>query len=219
MTAHEFSARAILDQMMSDPAGAQVLQTAYAGLRDGRWSEEYMDAIGQHGVRARTGWPMEQVAAFARVHGMVAAGDVAMVPVSTDGPPHADGEREANAAALSNLPHPFTASVGMTQQCGDSDGAVAWSEPIEVTVATRIIEPSADDFSRPYGLHYMIPPGKATLEIGSSLPSRTLMHLAMEGGAVARWPYGYSCFRLFVNLDYAAGIDRLAEGFEPMAAR
>lgn len=217
MTVHISTADHMLDHMMSELEGQRALHATHQGLRDGRWSEEYIDAIGQHGVRSRSGWPMAQVAAFAVVHGMIVAGDVAMVPVSTDGPPCRDSDRAANVAALSNLPHPFTASVDMEQNCGDGDGMIAWTEPIEVTVSTRLTDLMPNGVRYPHSLHLVIPAGKATLEIGSSLPSRTWMHLALEGGAVARWPYGHSRFRLFVNLGYAAGIERLGESLEPAA--
>lgn len=215
MTVHISAARTALDRMMSEPAGVKAVHSVHQGLRTGRWSKEYVDSIGQHGVRSATSWPMEQVAAFAEIHAMITSGLVAMVPVSTGAPPRRDVDREANAAALANLPHPFTASVNMDQQCGDFDGTVEWSEPIGVSLATRLIECEPGGVTRPISVHYMIPPGDAPLEIGSSLPSRTLMHLAMEGGSVARWPYGQSRFRLFVNLDYVAGIERMASGWQP----
>jgi hypothetical protein len=215
MTVHAATATTMLDRMMTDPRGMQALHSTHQGLRAGRWSKEYMDAIGQCGVRARTSWPMEQVAAFAQVHSMVTRGLVVMVPVGTGGKPGKDDQREANAAALAHLPHPFTAKVDMNQNCGDGDGMVYWSEPIEVSMATGLIEREPDGTTRPVSLHHFIPPGRATLEIGSSLPSRTWMHLTLEGGAVARWPYGHSCFRLLVNLDYAEGIYRLGEALEP----
>jgi len=215
MTVHLSVAKAILDRLMSDPAGIKAFHTAHQGLRSGRWSHEYVDSIGQHGVRARSSWPMEQVAAFAEVHGMIARGTVAMVPVGTDGPPNRDDQREANAAALADLPDPFTAYVNPTQNGADADGFLSWSEPIEVSLATGLIERDVDGSTRPYSVHYRIPAGTAPLEIGSSLPSRTWLHLVLEGGSVARWPYGHDCIRLFVNLDYAEAIERLAASLEP----
>lgn len=214
MTIHISAAREMLDDMMAEPECLQVMHSVHQGLRKARWSNEYVDSIGQLGVRSRSSWPMEQVAAFATVHAMITSGRVAMVPVSTDGAPHPDKEREKNAAALSSLPHPFTASVSMTQNNADCDGHVSWSEPIEVSAATGIIGQEADGTTRPLSLHFMIPPGDAPLEIGSSHPSRTWMHLAIDSGAVARWPYGHSCLRLFVNLAYMSERLEMAERLE-----
>lgn len=47
--------------------------------------------------------------------------------------------------------------------------------------------------------HRILPPGQASLEIGTTLPSRTLLHMC--GGGVARWPYGSETVRLLVNLE------------------
>jgi hypothetical protein len=199
MTVHLVAAHAMLDDTMATPEGAAALHLVSQGLRNGDWDDGlgYVDAIGQLGNRSHSSWPMEQIAAFAAVHGMIHTGAVAMVPVATRGTPRPDKDREANAGALSSLPHPFTAAVDMDQRTAECDGMVYWSEPIEVSVATEIIE---DD--RPLSLHYMLPPGSAPLEIGSSQPSRTWLHLVLDGGAVARWPYGHSCFRLLINLAY-----------------
>ena len=80
------------------------------------------------------------------------------------------------------------------------DGMIRWTEPIEVSVATGLIEiAKGEERPGPIALHYQVPPGEAPLEIGSSLPSRTMLHL-LDGGKVARWPYRHSEFRLFINL-------------------
>jgi len=75
---------------------------------------------------------------------------------------------------------------------------------------TGLIARNRDGSTAPYLLRSKIPPGRAVLEIGSTLPSRTWAHLVMDGGAVARWPYGYSSFRLFVNLSFAEMRERMA---------
>lgn len=145
----------------------------------------------------------KQVAAFAAVHSLIDSGKVAVVEVDTGSPPGADKEREANAAALADLPHPFTCSVDMSQHNAAGDGMITWTEPIRVTLATGLIERLPDGSAGPVALYSVVPPGRAPLEIGSSHPSRTWLHLR-EDGAVARWPYGHSCVRLFLNLDRPA---------------
>jgi hypothetical protein len=196
---HESAAQKMFNELMETPDGALTYQIVHAGLRDGRWSERYMDAIGQHGVRSRTSWPQNQVAAFGFVHLSVVRGEVALVPVSTLGTPRRDSCREENAAALANLPHPFVAEVDADQNCGDCDGIIKWTEPIEVTVCSGLSERTDSGVLLPVPLHVMIQPGEAPLEIGSSLPSRTWLHLR-EDRAVARWPYGHDSFMLFVKV-------------------
>jgi hypothetical protein len=142
---------------------------------------------------------------FATVHSLIHSGRIAVTRISTADTPGCDRDRAANAIALSRLPHPFTAWVDVKQRGADRDGTISWSAPIEVSLATGLIDRRPDGCTRPYSLHFMIPPGEADLEIGASLPSRTWMHLVVESGKLARWPYGQSCLWLFVDLRHLTG--------------
>ena len=196
---HAADARTLLDTMTQDPDGGEALGLAYAGIRTGRWGAGYTAAIGQderHGLD----WPMEQVAAFTMVHFKIQAGDIAQVMISVRATPERDEDREANAAALADLPRPFRAAVDLHQDKHPGDGMLHWNEPIRVTAATGLIDRNEDGETFPLPLTMMIPPGKAVLEIGSTLASRTWTHLDTARGSVARWPYGESLLYLFVNL-------------------
>ena len=200
-TMHEQCAEMMLDQMLDDPDGPETLALATQGIRDARWGQDFIDAIGQHGRLPAGRWPMEQVAAFTKVHALIYSGEVAQVAVGTSGEASPDAEREENAATLATLPRPFTAAVNMQQRLSPrGDGLVRWDEPIWVETFTGLINRCPDGSTAPYLLRFLIPPGTAPLEIGSSLPSKTWEHLVAGRGAVARWPYGYSAFRLFINL-------------------
>jgi len=201
ISVHESVANTTFDDMMSQPGGPEMLAAAQLGLWKKQWDEDYVNAIGQPWGRS-TGFPPAQLAMFAMVHSLVHSGRIAMSRVATVGTPGRDRDREANAAALSRLPYPFTASVDMRQRGADHDGIVSWSAPVEVSLATGLIDYRADGSKRPYSLHFMIPPGEADLEVGASLPSRTWMHLVVESGKLARWPYGQSCLWLFVDLGH-----------------
>lgn len=205
---HVHMARELLDGMMAASHGPAVIRETHRAIRERRWKAAYIDSIHQS---TYSGWPMEQLAAFAVVHSMIYSGLVAQVPVSTLGPPRKDADREGNAAMLARLPHPFSAWVDMEQSNDVGDGVIEWSEPIEVSLCTGLIEREEGGITYPISLHYMIPPGSALLEIGGSLASRTWTHLVDERGSVARWPYGHSVFRLFINLDFAAMRDRWVE--------
>jgi len=206
MTIHLYCARTMLDSLMAKPDGGQVIHQYNLGLRNGRWPADYVDSIGQISLRHADTWPLEQVAMFAEIHAMIGCGNVAMVEVETGGPPSADKEREANAGAAAGLSPPFTCSVDMSQNNDGRDGVVTWTEPIRVTLATGLIERHPDGSVGPVALHSVVPAGHAPLEIGSTHPSRTWLHLREEG-AVARWPYGYPWFRLFLNLDRPAWVE------------
>jgi hypothetical protein len=204
----EHAAAILLDKLMSDADGISALHLARTGLREDRWGREYAEAIGQSS-RYGAGWPMEQLAAFTMTHALIYGGQAGLVLMQTSGEPQPDREREANAAALAVLPRPFSATVDMRQNNERGDGVLRWSEPVTVQMATGLIDRREDGSTCPLLLHFRIPPGRAPLEIGSTLPSTTFMHLSMDGG-VARWPYGYSRIHLFVNLGPHM-TDRLAE--------
>lgn len=206
MTDHENWAELALERFLGNPDGLETLRLARHGLRSGQWDDEYIAAIGQHGILAPTSWPEEQLAAFAELHALVFGGSVATVLIGTGGKPHADADREGNAAILATLPRPFRATVDMHQQFQQGDGSLVWDEPVRVTLATGLIEHCPDGSTYPHTVSFKIPPGSAVLEIGSSLPSRTWSHLIDRAGKVARWPYGYSHIRLMVNLDLSSMI-------------
>jgi hypothetical protein len=212
-TVHERSAQMMLDQMMADPDGPETLRLAYNGIREKRWGADYIDALGQN--PRGNGWPMEQVAVFTRLHAMTYSGLIATVTVSTRRPPRADRDREGNAALLADLPHPFTACADMHQSNEGGDGLVEWSEPIRMSVATGLIDRDPDGSTRPLPLRFMMPPGSAVLEIGQSLASRTWSHLVMDGGRVARWPYGHPRLWLFINHDWGSWQSELLREFLP----
>ena len=193
---HEWIAGEHLDQMMAEPDGAEAIRRARQGIRDGRWGSDYTDAIGQGPFSS---WPMEQLAMFAQVHAGIYGGTIATTRIRTAGPPGRDAEREQNAQTLARLPRPFTAAVDRYQGNQGGDGTLRWDEPITVELATGLIDRHADGTTRPLLVSYQFPPGRATLEIGQSLASRTWQHLLMES-YIARWPYGQSRIWLFLNL-------------------
>lgn len=217
MTDHETWAMLALERFMEDPDGPEVLNLARHGLRTGQWDDEYVAAIGQHGLLEPTSWPEEQLAAFAHVHNLIFGGSVATVLVGTGREPQADSDRKGNAAILATLPRPFRAEVDMGQQFKQGDGRLTWDEPIRVALATGLIERRPDGSTYPHTVSFKVPPGSAILEIGSSLPSRTWKHLVDRQGKVARWPYGYSHVRLMVNLDETSMISHLAMGYRERA--
>lgn len=216
---HVSMARSLLDTRLADPNGPAMLRDAREGLIEGRWGDDYIDALGQDGRHGRESWPLEQVEAFAILHSMVYGGRVASIRIGTGAKPLRDREREVNAAALSRLPRPFTAYVDTDQSNWPGDGVLEWDEPIHVSLATGLIERAPDGSTFPIPLHGMIPAGSAPLEIGSSLASRTLTHLTVDGSAVARWPYGHSLIWLFVNFDLLRAQEQWMEEMQPGKAR
>jgi hypothetical protein len=180
-TIHEDAAMEDMEESIKDPYWVDVLAQVTEGIKDGSYTADYIDPIGQPG----RGWKPEQVWAFTKIHALSQAGRLARVTLRIGDTPHADSRREQNAAALSNLRDSFVAHVDMHQHGADSDGYLEWTDPIVLR------SPGMPRLS--------IPAGQLPLEIGTTMASRTQLHLYMHGG-VARWPYGHDAVTLLIQV-------------------
>lgn len=202
MNVHEEAAGTVPDELLGDPLSAACLADARRRLRAGAFDGDYVAAIGQThwGVRA---WPMEQVAAFLVVHAELGAGGIASVRIEVGEGPSGDACREENAAKLSQLPFPFSASVDLGQRNSSAgDGWLEWSEPISMrkSVGVGFVGEHGRTYPvcRPYSVRAST--GRCVpLEIGDSKPSVTLLHLVSGNRSVARWPYGSPFITLFAG--------------------
>jgi hypothetical protein len=207
-TFHQRAAQDLLDRMLDHPGASRLLADTRQRFKlsadhPATFDDDYAAAIGQTLRSVPAGWPMEQVAAFAAVHTMVCAGEVAQVLIGAsglDGGPVLDSHRDENAAKLAELPAPFQAAVDAAQRGGDCDGTLKWDAPITMDAASGLVLLAScrDAVKHPVPIVATAAAGWAPLEIGSTMASRTLLHLLQEG-AVARWPYGSDCIRLLVR--------------------
>lgn len=190
----------MLDRILTrEPTAAALVRTRNR-LADGtHFTSGFVDAVGQMHRIAPGRWPVHQVAAFLGIHAGICAGRYAMVQVEVGATPRPDAERSANAVALAGLPEPFSADLDVYQNAADEDGAAAWSEDIVVTRSTGV--PYTAGCSTPESLTAptAIRPFEVPLEIGTTLPSRTLLHLEEDGG-VARWAYGSTDLCVLLDL-------------------
>ena len=201
-TEHERAAGKLARRLLGTPEGAHSLHLAYKGVSE-RWEREYVDAIGQHYIYSdRCDWPLEQIACFALVHGYLGNGTVGRVLVRAGGEPGRDSDREHNAGLLAEMPEPFVAELDMSQNCADSDGVLRWTEPIQVHVATTEREDGVGGECAVLA-PAVIRPGRVPLEVGSTMPSRTALHLREDRG-VAHWPYGSDWIWLLVRMEHLA---------------
>lgn len=197
ITLHEAVFNQMADEWAAKPGGAELLDTTERQIKGNFWSQEYRDAIGQPFGGCTPG----QVASFAYIHTAINRGQIGRVMIRTDGTPARDRERESNAAGLSNLPEPFSAWVDPKQSVDSfGDGILEWAEPIEIEVATGEFTINLDGTTGQKTKLITIDPGWAPLEIGSTQPSRTMLHF-LDEEIVARWPYGHEWVTLFVGLD------------------
>jgi hypothetical protein len=196
-TVHEEAAMVGFREFMSTEDGAKALQVYFAGLKEGRWEADYVQAIGQHAWLEPSQWPMEQVYAFMMVHHMIMDGEIGKVQIGPVSGPSADRDREVNQLAISDLPGPFVATVYRDQKTSEyGDGRLEWAEHIQVEQSTGVpyIDPCGN--FAPLIAVKTLPPGGVPLEIGTTHASKTLDHLTRFGG-VARWAYGSDRILLF----------------------
>lgn len=197
-TLHDRMASSLLDQMLYSPSAAQALAQTRQDLRNDRISAAYRDRIGQTQRRAAY-WPPAQAAAFLRVHTGLMSGEFAVSLLEVGEIPVADAAREMNAERLQRLHPAFSARLSTDQAGADADGELCWSQPIRAQRSTgKASTETGDGRTRPEVMPFEIPPGCIPLEVGSTYPSRTLMHLIKHGG-VARWPYESTVVALMWN--------------------
>ena len=197
-TVHETFARGLLEQMQDSPIGRQNMAFVQHSINC-ESDESYLDMLGQHPWHSASGsWAPEQLACMTALHSDITEGRIATACIKVGAEPGPDREREENAALLATLPHPFKADLSLTQHMADSDGGFRWTKGIQVHVQTGTVIDDPDGVPRSDAVRVPIKPMSVALEVGSTLPSRTIWHMRREFG-VARWPYGSDVIWLMVN--------------------
>lgn len=191
-TAHEAGAKDALRRLLRRPHGGELLQIAERSISTGKWSFEFLSAVGYSGETTREA--PEQLFITAWIHNKLMTGELLTVMVRADGPPRADCLREENNARLRALADPFRASVSLTQHYADSDGDLEWTEPV---MGSQTVWPD-DDHPREQWVY--VEPFSVPLEIGTTKPTRTAWHIN-EGRGIARWPYDTDWITIYVAPD------------------
>ncbi|KIF66271.1 hypothetical protein HY68_36820 [Streptomyces sp. AcH 505] len=201
-TSHERGAHAVLDRMMTrEHTAAALVRTRNRLAGSDHFTPGFVAAVGQMHRLTPGRWPVHQVAAFLDIHAAVGAGRFAMVHIGVGTAPRPDTERAANAAALTDLPDPFTVRLDLGQNAADEDGIVEWSEDIVVTLSTGVSYTAGCVIPEPLTMPTIVRPSRIPLEVGTTLPSRTLLHLEEDGG-VARWAYDSTDICVLLNLQH-----------------
>jgi hypothetical protein len=155
----------------------RALLASYRNMIEDRTGIEYTNAIGQ----PYGGWTDGQVAAYSRVHYLVATGKVAKLRIPVEASPGRDADREGNQRRLTEgLPDEFNAEI-YEGNSHDGDALLSWPHDS--------VMPWIDGYGIESERRLCEWTNTAPLEIGYTDASRTLLHLG-EGGIVARWPYG-----------------------------
>lgn len=164
---------------ISNPDCARMIHLTRESIKSGRWGDRYISIIGKP---ERGPWTIGQLWAAALVHGGLSAGEIVIRRIPVCATPSPDRMRKDNAEALASMPEPWKPSLDMEQANGDCDGILSWDQ------AVAFLQAETDD--KPYGSLVRVEPKSGVpLEVGSTMPSRTWLHL-FGNLAVARWPYG-----------------------------
>lgn len=174
-TMHEQVMDAWAEGLRKTSEGRAVLDT-YRDMIEDESGIAYTNAIGQ----PYNGWPDGQVAAYARVHYLVASGAVRQLAVPVGAKPGQDADRSGNQDKLNaGLPPEFTAEIYQGNS-HDGDALLSWPQD----AAMPWIDGLGNEEQGPLCEWS----GSAPLEIGYTYASRTFLHL-FDTGIVARWPY------------------------------
>lgn len=215
MTIHEDAARVLLEEYQADPERAATLANMIASLREGAYNHQLIAWVGQTQSDPAY-WPPHQVAALIDVLEGLAHGFILRRRIPVGEMPGPDADRQGNAARLSKAPDPFHPRLDMSQNGADCDGTLSWDVPVNLwrALGARV--------EHEKGLHgslhapFEVRPWRVPLEVGYTLPSRTLFHLMLEG-AVARWAYEDEEICLLLDLrrlGAMAGTRQLPAGIE-----
>lgn len=167
--------------LLSNDGGGRVLAECLKMMRDRQYSD--LDSI--HQRSAHLEHTIYDAYAFCQMRILVASSDVLRFTIDVGCEPSSDCQIDLNNAALSDLPVPFTAVFRPEAGRGaKSDGHLKWDK--------KIMAFAYD------GTGIQVDPISVPLEVGTTLASRTLVHVYQDRG-VARWPYGSDKIYVFLN--------------------
>lgn len=179
-TLHELAAERAYEYHMSDPDFVTMFQQFLGEVDD----HVYDDILPALGIDQRARGNHAQMYAAWRVVTELAIGWITATCIYVGHPPAPDRERDVNRERLARLPHPFIAHVDTTQFYAEQDGTLEWTEPIQLG------HWDIGEDGSPTWTYRTLEPGLGALEIGSTKASKTLHHVMLNAGGVARWPYG-----------------------------
>jgi hypothetical protein len=191
-TWHERAIERKIDRMIVDDPGSAMTFLRLArdlNHKEGHWHPDLVDIVVQ-GEGGR--YDIHDAYCYAVFLGFLTRRKVAFRTFGTDGPPARDREKEQNDAIFRGLDPESPFFGEFHGGAGDSDGVFGWRKPIEMYLI-------APDTPEEYEV-IEVPPTILPLEVGTTMGSRTLLHL-MEDRGIARWPYGHDILHCFYVVD------------------
>ncbi|NEB42230.1 hypothetical protein [Streptomyces sp. SID14515] len=186
MTVHEDAAQVLLEERQADPDSALTLAKMSASLYEGTYNRQLIAWVGQT-PQDPAYWPAHQVAALIDVLDGLAYGRIVRRRIAIGETPGPDADRHGNAARLRNLGAPFHADLDRSQNGADSDGTLWWDQTVNFWRALGVRTLHQQGIHGSLHAPFEVRPWRVPLEVGYTLPSRTLMHLAVESGCPQPW--------------------------------
>ena len=192
-TWHEIHARSSLEEAIHQHGLLQAY-TAIDLEREALWCRDAecrhhtdVPVVGQtHGSEG-----IEQLWSRAHIRALMCSGRVLQVHFRAVESPAGDHFAEENHKRLTEAlaGEPLEIEVWSSAGGLDADGKIRWASPIPLRLPQ---ENGTEDV-------LTLLPGSAPIEIGYTLPSRTMAHLTYDG-AVWRWPYGSAGLWLLIAI-------------------
>ena len=193
ISTHKRAVMEVVDHLMAESRELRECLFDYQQkLHAGFFSQSYVDAVLQKWNRR--GYDIHDAYAFCQVHRQLCSGSIASTRVYIGATPRADKEIAYNNSVVRGNEN----SLFFGEFWGalaDDDGYITWSKPLEFEVTKCSLTDDTIERSS-----VLIEPRRLPLEVGTTEGSRTMVHLAFEGG-LARWPYGSEELYVYVVID------------------
>jgi hypothetical protein len=197
-TLHQEAFANAFDEHIQDPLLCKAVVQFRRRLQAGAFPNSFVDVCFQSTTnRSPT---MLEAYGFLRLWDHLLEGEMYLLRIPIGGTPFGDQCIESNQTLLNRVPKPFHALFVPERGRGaDDDGHLKWDVPVtgRRVVGGRLVKEPCQ-------------PTALCLEVGSTVISKTLIHVAQ--GGVARWPYGHKWITALVA--HQSLLDRLYGSLE-----
>lgn len=165
-----------VQEQMSDPEYCKAIAEYTGKLNSGFFGKAYVDVLGQ---KYRSGYDVYDTDSFARIHGMIMDGEIAVFQFYVGQTPPADSQIETQNEILSEVDGISDSKFwGGTQ---GRDGYISWDKPRHAVIYNK-------NSSRMLTIRGESPGKACAIEVGTTSFEKTWFYL-VEQRQVARWPY------------------------------
>lgn len=165
-------------------------------IRKGYYDKNYIDSIFQLDIRSQ--FDAHDVYFFYLIHEAILSGKIIKTEVYVKETPFADKDIENNNRVLkNNLPLFFEAKFNPTYGYGyNDDGKLKWTKPLFFEKTTL------NEKNEQVKQFVKVGPRSTPLEVGTTKPETTFLHLFKDNTCLSRWAYNSDSISIFCNTDF-----------------